>query len=90
MTDALVMFDHWYFGLADDGADQVLPTPGNNEVDQFIQLQHFIYRFPLRHGDDLNRGFRDIDLFQTILQDPGNGQVGMDRFRTSPQDDGVA
>ena len=89
MADPFVVLDHRNLGTGDHEADQFFPAPGNDDVDVFLQLQHLLHGLAGGGGDDLDGVWRDPCFRQTSLEDFGDGQVGVDGLRTSPQDYGV-
>ncbi len=86
VADPFIMLDDRYFRILDDKADQAFTTPRNNQVDIINLLQQFGNRLAFAARHDLERGSRQIQVAQGLLQNVADGAVGMNSFRTTTQD----
>ena len=90
MANAFIMFEHRYSRILCHGPDQTFPTARNNQIDNAFELQQLHDGFTVRsvyEGDDaLMQAF----LPGSILHDAYDYPVRVDRFRPSPEDDGIA
>ena len=54
VADTFVMFEHRHQGFGSDHPDQTFAAPGDDEVDDFIHLEHHLYSFTVPPGDQLH------------------------------------
>src|SRR3990170_7678505 len=71
-------------------SNEIFSSPGDDQINLLLQLQHLPDRLPLRMRKDLDGPLWESHLGEDLPKNLSNGLIRMKGFRASPQDDTVA
>ncbi len=90
VAHAHVVLEHGHGGLGHHGADEALAAPGNDHVDVLVQLEQRGHGGAVGHGQHLGPFRGQARGPEGLVQQRGQGQVGVDGLGPAAQDHGVA
>ena len=89
-ADAEVMFDHRHSRITNDCFDQCPAATRNNEIDVLVHLGHVTHGIATSFWNEQDAVFVQPNANGPCAERPGNGDVGVNRFRAATQDDCVS
>ena len=87
---AIQVFDNRHFGLAADALNEAFATTRDDDVDILGHGNELAHRLAVGGLHQLHGVLRQTRLLQGLLNQQGQGLVGVDGFRATPQNAGVA
>ena len=90
MAVAIQMLDDRHLGIAADALDQALAATGNDDVHIVGHGNQLAHGLAVGRTHQLHAVFGQAGLLQCLCHQPGQRLVGIDGFRTTAQDTGIA